>query len=302
MNKLLNQKTLLSLALIVIIGAMIAPGCGGNGGSTDIINNMTSGLPGLGRSGRREPTPQEMLSLGAKGLDVMDVNSPQRQDEIGQSVAVAISNRYQLSNDQALNEYVNLVGLTVASVSPRSDINYAFGVLDTPSVGAYSAPGGYIFITTGALRLIQDEAELAGVLAHEVAHVAMDHGIEAVKAAKGADFVVSAAKTYDQNVRAYGRNVDVVVDTVLVKGYSRDQESRADTEAVKYLAAAGYDPNGLVRFLQNLQRQPNSGGGQLMSTHPGTAQRVADAQRQVAQTRATGVTLRDRYAANVRIR
>src|SRR4029079_19055889 len=108
--------------------------------------------------------------LGAKGLDWADIQSQQRQDEIGQAIAVAITNRYPLSSDTQLTDYVNLVGLTVASVAPNADINYSFGVLDTPEVGAYSAPGGYIFITRGALGMLQDESELAGVLAHEVAH------------------------------------------------------------------------------------------------------------------------------------
>jgi predicted Zn-dependent protease len=240
--------------------------------------------------------------LGAKTLDVLDMENPARQQEIGQSVAVAITNRYSLSTNQSLNDYVNLVGLTVASVGPDPDTEYAFGVIESPQPNAYSAPGGYIIVTTGAIALMQDESELAGVLAHEVAHVAQDHGIEAVKAAKRTDLALSAAKTADQRLNAYSRAVDVATDVVLVKGYSRSQESQADAQAVKYLIAAGYDPNGLVRFLERMQSQAGSGGGsrQLMSTHPGTADRIASMQKQIASTGASGVVLKERFNSYVK--
>lgn len=243
----------------------------------------------------------EVGQLGAKAVDTLDLESSQRQEEIGQSVAVAITNRYSLSTDQALNDYVNLVGLTVASVAPNSDINYAFGVLETPEVSAYSAPGGYIFISRGALALMQDESELAGVLAHEVAHVAFNHGIEAVKAAKRTDLAVSAAKTYDANLNAYGQYVDVAADTVLIKGYSRAQEGQADVQAVRYLAAARYDTGGLLRFLQRMQSVTGTGGvKQLMSTHPGTADRIATVQHELASHSTNGAKLSERFAANVK--
>ena len=265
-----------------------------------MLSSITSVIPGMG--GSRADRAVEAAQLGAKGLDLMDLESQQRQDEIGQSVAVAITNKYPLSSDRALTDYVNLIGLTVASVSPNPDISYSFGVLDTPDVGAYSAPGGYVFITRGAIAMCQDESELAGVLAHEVAHVALNHGIEAVKQAKRTDLAVSAAKTYNSNVAAFGNLVDTAADAILVKGYSRAQESQADENAVKFLIAAGYDPNGLLRFLQRLQAEIGAGGGmkQLMSTHPGTAERVASVQHEIAGSNVTGVTLKERFAASVK--
>jgi predicted Zn-dependent protease len=244
----------------------------------------------------------QLMQLGSKTADLMSLDSPKRQQEIGESVAIGITNRYPLASDQSLQDYVNLVGLTVASVAPNSDLDYAFGVLETPQVGAYSAPGGYIFITRGALNLVQDESELAGVLAHEIAHVAKNHGIEAVKQAKFADVVSTGAQAVSADARQYANQVEFGTDFVLVKGYSRTQESDADSLAVRYLAAAGYDPGGLLRFLQRLQSSTGAGGGmqQLMSTHPGTAERVASVGRQVASMNVRGVTLRDRFAANVR--
>src|SRR5206468_2680417 len=132
-----------------------------------------------------------------------DIDNPQRQQDLGQSIALAISNKYPVSKDRSLNEYVNLVGLTMASVSPRPELNFAFGVLDTPEVGAYSTPGGYIFVTRGALDLMQDESELAGVLAHEVAHVVLNHGIEEVKSAKFKELADTAVQKFGEKYAAY---------------------------------------------------------------------------------------------------
>lgn len=274
--------------------AVIGVGCGPDGAGPN-LGSLTGSLTGTGSGDTQRVL--EGAKLGAKAVDVLDMENPARQQEIGQSVAVAISNRYTLSTNQPLNDYVNLVGLTVGSVSPNPDINYAFGVIESPEVNAYSTPGGYIFVTTGSLALMSDESELAGVLAHEVAHVALNHGIDAVKNAKRTDLAISAAKTADQQLNAYGRAVDVATDAILIKGYSRGQESQADAQAVKYLIAAGYDPNGLVRFLQRMQSQSGTGGGtkQLMSTHPGTAERIASVQKQIASTGAGGVTLRERF-------
>ncbi len=276
------------------IAIAIVAGCGPDGAGPN-MGGLTASLPGMS-----SPDAQRVVQgaqLGAKTMDVIDMESPSRQQEIGQSVAVAITNRYKLSTDESLNDYVNLVGLTVASVSPNPDINYAFGVIESSEVNAYSTPGGYIFVTTGSLALMQDESELAGVLAHEVAHVAENHGIEAVKAAKRTDLALSAAKTADQRLNAYSRAVDVAADVVLVKGYSRSQESQADAQAVKYLIVAGYDPNGLVRFLQRMQAKSTSAGSAkpLMSTHPGTGDRITSIQKQIAATNAGGVTLKERF-------
>lgn len=292
MRRVCRPKWIVVLTAPFALAAVVVVGCGSGGGAPD-MGALTRSLPGM-----NTPEAQQVLKgaqLGAKTLDVLDIENPARQEELGESVAVAITNRYPLSTDQSLNDYVNLVGLTVASVGPNPEIDYAFGVIESPQVNAYSTPGGYIFVTTGALRIMQDESELAGVLAHEVAHVAEGHGIDAVRTAKRTDLALSAARTADERFNAYSRAVDVATDVVLVKGYSRAQESRADALAVKYLIDAGYDPKGLARFLQRMQ--PPSGGarGQLMSTHPGTTDRIARIEKQVAGTNATGATLKDRF-------
>lgn len=299
-----QKQKWMTLALLGGVATALTVGCvensgtsgDGGGGTSSALSSIGSAI-GLNTGDTQRAA--QAAQVGAKVLDRVDLESPQRQDQIGQSVAVAIANKYPLSTDQTLTDYVNLVGLTVASVSNRPELNYCFGMLETPQVGAYSAPGGYIFITRGALALCRDEAELAGVLAHEVAHVALNHGIEAVKNAKNADILATGAKTQDQAIAQFGQLVDAGVDVVLVKGYSRGQESEADGEAVKLLIASGYDPAGLQRFLVRMQSATGTSGG-LMSTHPGTADRIAALGRQVGASAGKGVTLADRFAANVK--
>jgi predicted Zn-dependent protease len=287
--KLHKSTALLAASGMMLCTGLLISGCGGAGG--ELIQSMTGAIPGMGDS-----RTQRILDTGSKTADLLDLGNAQRQEEIGQSVAIGITNKYPLSTDAALNDYVNLVGLTVASVSPDPSINYAFGVLETPEVAAYSAPGGYVFISRGALAMIEDESELAAVLAHEVAHVSLHHGIDALRRSKAASAGVSAVQINSNRAVQFGQLIDEAVNIAL-RPFGQPEEMAADAQAVKYLADAGYDPKGLLRFLQRLQTASTSGGG-LMSTHPRTPDRIAAVQRQAGN--ATGATLKERYAANVK--
>jgi len=258
-------------------------------------------LPNFGRGNQPAPSPQELLQSWKNITEAWDLDNPEQQRDLGQSIAIAISNRYPVSKDRKLNEYVNLVGLTVASVSSKPEMTFTFGVLETSDVGAYSTPGGYVFITRGALALANDESELAGVLAHEVAHVVFNHGIEAVKSGKFRKAADPFVKQYGQNAGAFAQFVDEGADFIMVKGYSQEQERQADAKAIEYLILANYDPRGFARFLNRLDQQNQSRPqNPLMSTHPLTRERVGAVTRQIASYRNIGgVTLQDRFAANV---
>ena len=107
----------------------------------------------------------------------------QEEKEIGFQSAVILAKRYGYYDNPKINNYVNKVGKSIAEkVSQRPDIDYSFYVLDTPEINAFAVPGGFIFITKGALKVLSNEAELAGVLAHEIAHVECGHGLEAIAA------------------------------------------------------------------------------------------------------------------------
>ena len=176
----------------------------------------------------------------------------------------------------------NLVGQAVAQQSPRfGEVEFHFGILDTQDVNAFAAPGGYIFITRGALALMQSEAELAAVLAHEVGHVDEKHVIEEIR--KGS--VLQQARDESQ---LQGALLDQIADagsTLLFTGLSREDEMEADSLGILYAGATGYRAAGLLDFLQHLSSQEQAGSGgvrEWVATHPSTQERIQAVQRQLA--------------------
>jgi predicted Zn-dependent protease len=174
-------------------------------------------------------------------------------------------------------------------------------VLDTDQVNAISAPGGYIFVTRGALALMDDEAELAGVLAHEVGHVNEKHVVNEIqKRARtelGADVAQAALKTD-------AAALDAVVGlgtNILFLGLSREDELEADSLGTVYAARAGYDPQGLLHFVQKLQANESKPFlATLKATHPKPKDRIKLLERVSSKTGAGGppVELADRFMSS----
>jgi len=182
-------------------------------------------------------------------------------------------------------EYVSRIGQKVAANTERTDVQYKFFVIDSPIVNAFAVPGGYIYISRGLLALANDEAELAGVIAHEIGHITGRHAAarmsQGVLVGLGAA-ILSAATGSD----AVGQVANVGSD-LYIKSYSRSQEDQADELGVRYLSLAGYDPGQMAEFLRSLDAQTKldqkiagkseGAGFNYFSTHPVTADRVAHA-------------------------
>jgi len=290
-ERIMKPKRVVAAGTIVAAAVMLAMAPLNMGGcSAGSIGDAVGGAVG--------GTTGNLISAGGKAAQAASL-SERQENAMGQSVSVAIVNQYGLDPNVALNKYVSLVGSAVASTSPRPDIPYYFGVLDTDEVNAFAGPAGYIMITRGAIMKMQDESELAGALAHEIGHVIDKHGLNAMKQAGMLDAAVTAAKT-NEDVAKWGQATDSVVDVVLKKGYSRDQESRADLLAVDYLVSAGYDPNGYHRFLQRMAATKTSGGHAAMSTHPGLGDRANRVAAKITEKGSpSGATLADRFKRNV---
>jgi len=251
--------------------------------------------------------PFNMGGCGAGNLDIMQLANgagkgikaagmnEKNEPAIGQAVSLALTNQYGVSSNEQLEKYVVLVGQTIASRTPRADQPWVFGVLDTDTVNAFSGPGGYVWVTRGAIMQMQDESELAGVLAHEVGHVVKQHGLKAAQQAMLADAGLTAASS-TKGGSDFGNLSDKVVDIIVKQGFTQPQEFEADLESVKYTAAAGYDPNGFVRFLQRISAKQKS-GGDAFSTHPGIDERIRRATIAIssAGTGGRGATLKDRF-------
>lgn len=229
---------------------------------------------------------------------------PGDEDELGKSVAILVTNRYPPSNDEQLVRYVNLVGYALASCSRKPDGYYAFGVLDTDDIDAYSGPNGYVMITRGAIASMTDEAQLAGVLAHELTHVIDQHGLESARLAAEKAGYMDAAKSLLHSADAT-RFIDSGIDAVVRNGYDKPQETAADSGAVDLLIATGYDPRSYANYLAYLIAlqefaphggQPSRLMTKIMSTHPD----IPDRYQAVLKLIAThggggGATLGDRF-------
>lgn len=221
------------------------------------------------------------LRKSAQDLD------PSEEHYIGRTVAAQIlaMPRYKLSTDAAMNAYVNRVGLGVAMTNDgvrQTFAGYHFAVLDTDEVNALACPGGTIFITKGLLAKASTEDELAGILAHEIAHVTLRHGLSQIKKGNLAQAfqylgsgALQAAGTNNEDLQklatVFDDSVKDVVGALITSGYSREAESEADVAGRKFLAGTGYDPQGLTRVLAKM----GSGGGEggMFATHPAPQER-----------------------------
>lgn len=190
---------------------------------------------------------------------------------IGQEFAATLLGAKPLAPDAALQRYVNALGRWLALQTERPDLPWTFGVLDDPGFNAFATPGGYIFVTNGLVQRMRSEAELAGVLAHEIAHVLKKHHLRAVQKNAGfalaGDFLSAAGKGGNSEARNALMNIG---RKLYASGLDKDDEFEADRLGVVIAARAGYDAFGLPSVLQMLRAQ-NAGDGDfslLFRTHP----------------------------------
>jgi predicted Zn-dependent protease len=280
----MNARALLSLVLLV----MLIPGCqGGAGVAGHQVLGTLGAITGFAPS---SPTATPGDVRGAFG----EMDEPE-EIELGRSVAAAVGARYKVSRDRTLTKYVALVGNTVAATSDRPDLRYYFAVLESDEINALAAPGGFVFVTRGALALMPDEAALAGVLGHEIGHIALRHHAESIRAAKRKNLAVMglqqglAFTSVSSFSGLIGATADALAEQVILKGHSRAEEMESDKVGFQYAARAGYDPAGLREFLAALAARgaKDAGAAKFFSTHPGTEDRLQE-QSKMLQARSSG--------------
>lgn len=203
----------------------------------------------------------------------------QQEKELGSQIAANLNARLPLVHDAPLNLYVNDLGNLVARHSARPDLTYHFYIVDTDAVNAFALPGGYVYVDRGLIARTSNVSELAGVLAHEVAHVALRHGarnLERQMRTSGMSSllyrrILGRGPLLDQQALQVGTEL-------WTASHSRADETAADREAVKYLIATGVDPNGMVELFQELMREehtnPQAQTAEWFSSHPATARRL----------------------------
>ena len=270
------SRALLVLAVLVVVALT---GCQG----VDLTGLNVGGIPVGG-------FVQTTSLLAASSVEMEEPE----EIELGRATTALIGSRYRLLRDEALTRYVALVGNAVALRSERPDMRYYFGVLDSDDVNALAAAGGYVFVTRGALALMRDEATLAGVLGHEVGHIALRHHDETIKASKRKAALVTGVQTGASFTRVgqfnqlIGLGADALGELAL-KGFSQKEEGASDVVGFRYAAAAGYDPAGLRDFLRMLQARGSQPAiAQFVSTHPGVEDRLREQEKLLAQAPAGG--------------
>jgi predicted Zn-dependent protease len=253
-------------------------------GTTSVVNPVT------GRSERTVMDEPTEIAEGAKA----------HQQILAETPALA---------NPALQAYVNSVGQKLAAQSHRAQLKWTFTVLDSPEINAFALPGGYVYVTRGIMAFLNDEAELAGVLGHEIGHVTARHGAQRATSQRSAGVGVLAATVLGvvvESVTGVGgvaqtaQQVGQGIAAGRLASYSREQESQADELGAEYLVRNRYDPRNMVEVIQVLKNQERFAadqakaegkaapqGASWLSSHPSNDKRLADIQQVAA-----------RYAAN----
>ncbi|HEY5897722.1 MAG TPA: M48 family metalloprotease [Burkholderiales bacterium] len=239
------------------------------------------------------------------GKATRDIDEPE-EIAIGRDVAAHLLGAAPLVPDARLQRYVNHVGRWLASQSERPDLPWRFGVMAAPQVNAFAVPGGTIFITRGLLDKMTSEAELAGVLAHEIVHVVRKHHLKAIQKGALAGLSADAAGAALGNVNAEARAKLIAFGTEMYsRGLDKGDELEADRLGVVVAARGGYDAYGLPSVLQTLQAvNPSDSAVALMfKTHPAPAERLdmlASKMQPVLDAYAAQPQLRERFAMLVK--
>jgi predicted Zn-dependent protease len=216
-------------------------------------------------------------ALQSAGEATREIGEPE-EIEIGRTIASGLLGAAPLVDNPRQQDYVNRVGRWLALNSDRPDLPWHFGIIDAATVNAFATPGGNVFVTRGLVERMSGESELAGVLAHEIAHVVQRHHLADIRknAQKGFVLNLAAVKSGGATGEA-GRALARVGLEGYARGLSREDELEADRIGVVIAARAGYEPFGLPSVLQTLNAMPQSDDAMalFLKTHPSPADRLA---------------------------
>ena len=231
-----------------------------------------------------------------KDLHISDAD----ERKIGEQVSAKVRTEFGVFQDKAVTKYVSLVGMALAKASSRPDLKWEFIVLDTDGVNAFASPGGIVHITRGALGLIKSEAELAGVLGHEVAHITKKHTVNAIQ--KNNTMELTTEMVPGSNALIEGL-ANAAYDNIVEKGFDRGDEEDADAVGVKLANSLTYNPAGLGTFLSKLadrNKDAKPERNALFASHPETKGRIDRLNRLIKSEKLTGTAMvQARYAAAI---
>lgn len=237
-------------------------------------------------------TADLIVSTTESVYKVTEQISPENEYYIGRATAAIILNDYDLYNEPNLTKYLNKIcgAITINSEKPDLYNGYYVAVLDSDEINAMATPGGHILITRGLLKCTSTEEELASVIAHEIAHIQKQHSISAIKTSRFKDLSLNVASLainesdndeVKQMMSVFGDSVDDVVSSLVLNGFSQEQEFEADSYALELLNNAGYNPHSIVNMLKTLeQNQANHKRG-FVKTHPEPKKRIKKIEKEL---------------------
>jgi predicted Zn-dependent protease len=210
--------------------------------------------------------------------------------QLGQQMAAQVAQQYRFVNDPAMHSYIQAMGDRIVAQTPLAGRPFEFEIIDDPSVNAFSIPGGHVYINSGLIGQANQADMLAGVMAHEISHVVARHVLKQIEQQNEINTVGSIL--LGQNPNALTQIVAQIVAGGAMARFSRADEKEADDLGLQYMAAAGYNPHGMLDMFQKLLAEENGGNSavsRFFADHPGTQDRINDISGRIQRMAANGL-------------
>jgi len=232
------------------------------------------------------------LAAGCAGL------TPREEVVLGARMHERIRWERPLLEDRVVTQYLEAIARDVLRAAPDEAFGYRFSVIVDDEINAFAGPGGYVYVNTGTILRARDVSELAGVLAHEIGHVERRHVSQNVARQRAAGVarqvgVVAAGVAAGPAAASAASVLGGVAGLAALNSFGREAEREADAFAVEILPRAGYDPEGLLTFFETLEAETRGAPPAFLSSHPATAERIAQARRLVEAARGRDGLRRD---------
>jgi predicted Zn-dependent protease len=231
-----------------------------------LIPTLTLGT-GLGSCARNPVTGKSELSLVSEAQEI----------QMGQQAAQEVAQTIGLYDDANAQAYVAEIGKPIAASSERPNLPWEFHVVDDASVNAFALPGGFIYVTRGLMTTINDEAEFATVIGHEIGHVTNRHSVQMISKSQLAQLGLGIGSILSSDIAKFGQLASAGLQVLFLK-YSRDAENQADQAGFRYALNQGYDVREMPKVFQTLDRISQTGGGgklpEWLATHPNPGNRI----------------------------
>jgi len=240
-----------------------------------------------------------LAGCASSGVNKGDFNIVSQQEEwqLGTQLAADIAKQLPLLRDSSARAYLNQMGQRLVNKTELASAPWNFEIVDATDVNAFSIPGGRVYVNRGLIAAADTEAELAGVLAHEISHVVARHATEQLSTQYGLGIV--AGLVLGQNPAVYQQILAQVIGGGALARFSRANESEADELGVRSMAAAGYDPRGMASMFQELlgrEKSQPSAVARFFASHPLTTERIEEVNKQIAKMPRSGNLINDRQS------